>query len=583
MRQLCEPKTGTCGPLQCSFTGDILCSPDQICISQVPEENSWGACYDTCTPDSADVCSSGWECVPLGPTQQIGVCRPRGTAAIGAPCDEPDISTGCVAGGLCVGEPGVCAKICSYLTADPGCPSGTVCNVENVCVPKSSGDPTPIAGTCQSDTLPSTDCGADDQAFRGLCISFFPEDSTQTCQRTCNINAPECPSGQYCAGVFENPTVGICWPDPVCGDGKLDILNEVCDDGNTVSNDGCSSDCKNAELGPLCAAAEALVTGQTLQGTTLGGPTGYMGTCHNYNIIPTKIYSFLPPGPGTLSLTVSSAMNMDLVVLGDCADPASELGCHADWEQPERLEIKLSAAPAKPLLIEVRGHSVIDVGAFQLDATFTQALCGDGLVAGAEVCDDGNQTGNDGCSADCGAIEWPIVCAGLPALSTTAPNTGDTTKGKNLIGTDGYCSTFLGSDNEAMFRFTAPKKGTLSLTLPETTANFALSVLDGCGAPSEAAQLSCSNGGFPRWAQSRCPWSSRPVSSSPWWWTASSLDRQGPSRSRQPSSSPLLQNRNRRPHEGERYPENPGARGDRNDPRCRSGSPSSRLLWAPWP
>lgn len=495
--QLCEPKTGKCGPLQCSFTGDVPCAQDEICMAQVPEESSWGACYRTCTPFTSDVCPFGSECIPLGPTQQIGACRPRGTAAIGAPCDESDISTGCVQGGLCVGNPAVCGKICSYLTADPGCPSGTVCGLQNVCVPKSSADPTPIGGTCLPDTPPTSDCGADDQAFRGLCISLFPDVPVLTCQRTCNTNAPECPGGQYCAGVFENPTIGICWPDPVCGNGEVDILNEVCDDGNTVSNDGCSSDCKSAELGPLCAEAEALVTGQTLQGTTLGGPTGYVGSCQLYSFIPAKTYSFLPPGPGTLSLTLGSTLDMDLAVLGDCADAATELGCHADWKQPERLEIKFSTTPAKPVLIVVRGHSTIDVGAFQLDAIFTPAVCGDGLVAGAEACDDGNQTGNDGCSADCGAIEWPIVCAGLPLLSTTAMNTGDTTGGKNLITSDGSCATFLGSDNEAMFRFTAPSNGTLSLTLPEKSADFALSVIDGCGAWSEVAQLFCSNGSFP--------------------------------------------------------------------------------------
>ena len=33
-----------------------------------------------------------------------------------------------------------------------------------------------------------------------------------------------------------------------CGDGVLDNMKgEVCDDGNTTSGDGCSSDCKSAE------------------------------------------------------------------------------------------------------------------------------------------------------------------------------------------------------------------------------------------------------------------------------------------------------------------------------------------------
>ena len=396
-----------------------------------------------------------------------------------------------------MGTPALCGKICSYLTAEPGCPSGTVCSLQNVCVPPASADAAPIGGTCQSDSPMLTDCGADDKAFRGLCLSLFQEVTTLTCERMCNTNAPECPGGEHCEGVFENPTVGICWPDPVCGDGKIDVLSEVCDDGNAVSGDGCSSDCKSAEFGPLCAVAEPLMIGQPIQGTTVGGPTGYVGTCQIYSVVPTKTYSFFPSGPGTLALTLDSAKDMDLVVLGDCADPESELGCHGSWQQPELLDIKFAVKPVKPVLIEVRGHGIFDVAAFQLVATFTPAVCGDGLVAGAEACDDGNTTGNDGCSADCSTIEWPLVCAGLPVLSTTAINAGDTTGGKNLTNTDGYCTTFLGSSNEAMFSFTAPGNGTLSLSLPETSANFALYVLDGCGPATEASLLACSNGGSP--------------------------------------------------------------------------------------
>ena len=38
---------------------------------------------------------------------------------------------------------------------------------------------------------------------------------------------------------------------PVCGDRKLDSLNEQCDDGNQVSGDGCSQDCQE-EPGYSC-------------------------------------------------------------------------------------------------------------------------------------------------------------------------------------------------------------------------------------------------------------------------------------------------------------------------------------------
>ena len=45
-------------------------------------------------------------------------------------------------------------------------------------------------------------------------------------------------------------------------------------------------------------------------------------------------------------------------------------------------------------------------------------LCGDGVIAPSETCDDGNTTAGDGCSATC-AIEAGYACAGTPSACTT--------------------------------------------------------------------------------------------------------------------------------------------------------------------
>ena len=51
---------------------------------------------------------------------------------------------------------------------------------------------------------------------------------------------------------------------PECGDGLLkgnEILNEICDDNNTVDGDGCSSDCLVIENGFYCnTVGESCVT-----------------------------------------------------------------------------------------------------------------------------------------------------------------------------------------------------------------------------------------------------------------------------------------------------------------------------------
>ena len=45
-------------------------------------------------------------------------------------------------------------------------------------------------------------------------------------------------------------------------------------------------------------------------------------------------------------------------------------------------------------------------------------ICGDGLIAGSEVCDDGNAMDYDGCSSDCLRIDDGFTCNQLPSNLT---------------------------------------------------------------------------------------------------------------------------------------------------------------------
>ncbi len=496
-QQVCSPATGTCAPYECLFTFDLLCPEGQLCVAQVPSESSIGACYPTCTPYASGACAEGDECVAIDPVQNLGVCRPVGDGALGEACSEPDLSTGCESGSLCAGVPAECQQTCAFLTPDPDCPEGRVCGLSNVCLPPESGDPAAIGEPCQPTWVPYRGCGADDDAFRGLCLALYPEDVVESCFRVCRTDGGECPDGEYCAGIFSNMDVGLCWKVPVCGDGELDPLNEVCDDGNAVSGDGCSADCDAAEFDVLCEAAEPLALDVDIESTTEGAPTGYGGSCEIYIVVPSKTFTYDVPGPGRLSLTLTSDVNLDLLALGDCADPnGSELACQSGDGSSEVLDLDFAETPAGPVMIVVRGKTIPDVGAFTLHATFTPAVCGDGVAVGPEVCDDGNTVQGDGfCSADCLSPDWPAVCESAPTLSTSAPNTGDTAGAPNLNNTDGYCTFATGG--EVTYRYEAPKDGTLVLHLDETSANYAVYVLDGCGAATEDSLLACGNAGWP--------------------------------------------------------------------------------------
>ena len=51
------------------------------------------------------------------------------------------------------------------------------------------------------------------------------------------------------------------------------------------------------------------------------------------------------------------------------------------------------------------------------------AVCGDGVLAGGETCDDGNLEADDGCSAKC-ASEPGWTCTGAPSVCVTACGDG---------------------------------------------------------------------------------------------------------------------------------------------------------------
>lgn len=498
--QICDPTKARCGEPQCSLTFDPpFCDEGEVCLSQLVDPDQQvtgpaiGACYRECTPGGTD-CGDGSICRPLGPTQAFGICLTTGPGKIGDACTPRDITTGCEPGAVCTGEPGECARICDFLQEAAGCDEDRYCAVSNLCEKASTGDAAAIGDVCADSSPELVECGIEGDAFRGLCMKFFLEDPDLLCERLCRTEAPECPNGEECLGVFSNPVVGICRAPAVCGDDVLDVIGgEVCDDGNDVSGDGCTGDCTAAELDILCNAATPLTVDQDIQGTTEGGPSGYGSLCDPYLATRVATYSYLPPSAGRLRVFLDSGEDdLGLSVYGDCADAQSELGCR-NFLGEDILDIDLDAAPTEPLLVIVRAASPTQTGDFTLRAEFTPADCGDGIAVGPEACDDGNETGGDGCSADCSTIEWQAVCDALPTLSTTAANTGTTTGAQDLFDLTGICSFVNGGGPERAFSFVAPSDGVLHLALSQPDANLSLYVQDGCGPASDETYVACSN------------------------------------------------------------------------------------------
>ncbi|MBI4956689.1 MAG: DUF4215 domain-containing protein [Myxococcales bacterium] len=274
----------------------------------------------------------------------------------------------------------------------------------------------------------------------------------------------------------------------------LDVVGgEICDDGNTASNDGCAGDCLAAELAQLCDDAAPLTLDQPLAGTTIGGLSGYPSGCDPYIATTVATYATTPPAAGRLTLSLTSASaDLGVSVYSDCADGGSELTCQNQLGD-DVLFVDFDTAPALPALVIVRGASPSQAGAFELTASFTAALCGDGAAVGPEACDDGNTASGDGCSADCLTIEWASVCASLPALSTSSPNQGTTVGAPDYFDLAGICSFVNGGGTERAYAFVAPSNGVLHLTLAQPADDFSLHVEDGCGPTTVDNYVACSN------------------------------------------------------------------------------------------
>jgi cysteine-rich repeat protein len=151
----------------------------------------------------------------------------------------------------------------------------------------------------------------------------------------------------------------------VCGDGLL-ANSEECDDGNLADGDGCDSLCK-VEAAFFCE-----------------GTIGNASNC-----------SQCPAGCLNCSSDVNCALCDSLFLLSnatclaDCSLIDNCTSCEVSSGQTQCLGCELGYQPAVP--------------------TVCSPVCGDGLLRGAEECDDDNTLSGDGCSGQC-LIEDGFAC-----------------------------------------------------------------------------------------------------------------------------------------------------------------------------
>lgn len=251
-------------------------------------------------------------------------------------------------------------------------------------------------------------------------------------------------------------------PDAVCGD-EIRDTNEQCDDGNTVSGDGCSATCL-VEIPEGCG--DGVVSGD--EACDDGAESA---TC-NLNC--------------TVSVCGDAIRNVAAAEACDDGNTDNGDGCSSNC----RLEL-----PG-----DVCGDGVVtgdetcdDTGeSATCDDDCTAVECGDGNVneAADEACDDGNTTDDDACSNSC---QPTAQSCGLGTLGCGMMLSGMTDDAGATTDYDAYdCLT--GADKsgpERVYEWVADRTGTINV-YNETTGVVDVIVLE---AQSDCSLGTCVAGG----------------------------------------------------------------------------------------
>jgi fibro-slime domain-containing protein len=229
-------------------------------------------------------------------------------------------------------------------------------------------------------------------------------------------------------------------PEPACGDGEINVIGEQCDDGNDVSDDGCTATCMRDPDYACPVPGEPCISTVSCGDAKISGPEtcddgdddAADGCDADCKVEP----GYTCPIPG---LACRAAQCGDGIVAGDeeCDFTASVVGCTSC-----RIDGGFDCGSTS-CTVTVCGNTLLERGEQcddgqgdePFDGCFAckteprcakgvcTAVCGDGQRFANEECDDGNLRAGDGCSSDC-RTESGFACtdqAGTPPANVTLP------------------------------------------------------------------------------------------------------------------------------------------------------------------
>jgi len=173
---------------------------------------------------------------------------------------------------------------------------------------------------------------------------------------------------------------------------------------STVPEPPIPSDDDDDDDSPECldpVDVTASLDAENLLGSTEQSEDDFFGTCSNGSQ-PDDLLVFTAPATANYALSTDHpGTNLDTVVFvfTDCpSSEDSELGCNDD-SSPELASsaLQFDAMEGQDIYIVVEGYDL--TGNYEL--SIETVVCGDGILAPTEGCDDGNITDGDGCNAQC--------------------------------------------------------------------------------------------------------------------------------------------------------------------------------------
>ncbi|HZO14602.1 MAG TPA: hypothetical protein VFB62_15120 [Polyangiaceae bacterium] len=206
--QVCDANTQRCIAAECAMGSD--CPSGELCLVQIPMSDT-GACYAGCAPFGAGGCAADQTCIDATGEGTTGVCFFTGTATLGQPCEDHDVSSGCVAGQFCAdqGQGNECLEQCDFWGGTGTCSdSSQSCYLMNACIDSPYVDPVGVGQNCTSSALAGDMCAPAGDRMLGSCQDAGPG---LLCYGFCRTAQSDCGPGQTCVSFGpELEEFGLC-------------------------------------------------------------------------------------------------------------------------------------------------------------------------------------------------------------------------------------------------------------------------------------------------------------------------------------------------------------------------------------